>query len=65
MREIRKSGSEGGVRFNPLFLPLSLIERRQSVVATLIEWGGRRLSVVATLIGEMQSWGDTSLGVWI
>lgn len=25
MREIRKSGSEGGVRFNPSFLPLSLI----------------------------------------
>ena len=23
MREIRKSGSEGGVRFNPAFLPLS------------------------------------------
>jgi hypothetical protein len=25
MREIRKSGSEGGVGFNPPFLPLSLI----------------------------------------
>jgi hypothetical protein len=24
MREIRKSGSEGGVRFNPSFLPLSV-----------------------------------------
>ena len=26
MREIRKSGSEGGVGFNPPFLPLSLLK---------------------------------------
>ena len=28
MREIRQSGSEGGARFNPSFLPLSLLHTR-------------------------------------
>ncbi len=33
MREIRQSGSEGGARFNPSFLPLSLF-RPQKLAAT-------------------------------
>jgi hypothetical protein len=33
MREIRQSGSEGGARFNPSFLPLSLF-RPQKLTAT-------------------------------
>jgi hypothetical protein len=33
MREIRQSGSEGGARFNPSFLPLSLLHTHLYVAA--------------------------------
>jgi hypothetical protein len=32
MREIRQSGSEGGARFNPSFLPLSAENRADAIV---------------------------------
>jgi hypothetical protein len=48
MREIRKSGSEGGVGFNPPFLPLSL--RVVGASCSRIALGAMELEAPATFL---------------
>jgi hypothetical protein len=38
MREIRQSGSEGGARFNPSFLPLSAENRADAIVQQALQF---------------------------
>jgi len=47
MREIRKSGSEGGVGFNPPFLPLSVVGASCSGIAL----DAMELEAPATVVG--------------
>ena len=47
MREIRQSGSEGGARFNPLSLPLSIKPVLDRIAQTLAS--GNRLWIVGDL----------------
>jgi hypothetical protein len=67
MRETRLSGSEGGARFNPLSLPLSVVLSRcapNALIDTQLQLGGLRLPLASnhlTMSLRSYSWGKAGV----